>query len=68
MRAYLVVTGLLFGAVTLLHVLRLAYGWPAQIGGWTVPLGLSWIGLVVAGALCAWAFALYVRAARRSSV
>lgn len=58
MRAYLVVSGLLFGAVSLLHILRLAYGWPVQIGGWTVPLGVSWIGLIVAGGLCAWAFKL----------
>ena len=61
MRAYLLISGLLFGAVSLLHILRLAYGWPGQIGGWSVPLELSWIGLVVAGALCAWAFALIRR-------
>ena len=60
MRAYLWVSGLFFGAVTVLHVLRLAYGWPAQIGSWTVPLALSWIGVIVAGALCAWAFTLAV--------
>jgi hypothetical protein len=58
MKSYLLVSGVIFGAVTLLHVLRLAYAWPAQIGGWTVPLELSWVGLVVAGALCAWAFTL----------
>jgi D-alanyl-D-alanine carboxypeptidase len=62
MRSYLWVSGLLFGAVSLLHLLRLAYGWPAQIGGWTVPLELSWIGMIVAAALCAWAFALARRA------
>jgi hypothetical protein len=61
MRAYLWITGLFFGAVTLLHILRLANAWPAQIGGWTVPLELSWLGLVVAGALCVWAFALMRR-------
>jgi hypothetical protein len=58
MRAYLFISGLVFGAVTLMHILRLVYAWPAQIGGWTVPLELSWVGLVVAGALCAWGFAL----------
>jgi hypothetical protein len=58
MRAYLWISGLVFGAVTLLHILRLAYSWPAQIGSWTVPLELSWIGVVVAGALCAWGLAL----------
>ena len=38
MRSYLLISGLLFAAVTLLHLLRLVYGWPAQIGAWTVPL------------------------------
>jgi hypothetical protein len=32
-------------------VLRIFFGWPAVIGGWTVPMWLSWIGLVVAGGL-----------------
>ena len=58
MRAYLWSSGLIFGAVTLVHVLRLAYGWPAQIGGWAVPLELSWLGVIVAGGVCAWAFRL----------
>ena len=58
MRAYLWVSGLLFGIVSLVHILRLALGWTVQIAGAAVPLEVSWIGLVVAGALCAWAFKL----------
>ena len=58
MRAYLLVSGLLFGVVALAHILRLAYGAPVQVGGWTVPLEASWIGAIVAGALCAWALKL----------
>ena len=58
MRAYLVLSGLLFGAVALAHLLRLVYGWAAQINAWGVPLWVSWVGLVVAGVLCIWAFAL----------
>lgn len=58
MRAYLMVSGVLFGAVALAHLLRLIYGWPVQIGAEVVPMWLSAIGLVVAGALCIWALAL----------
>jgi hypothetical protein len=58
MRSYLLVSGILFGAVALAHLLRLIYAWPVQLGGETVPLWISVIGIVVAGALCAWAFAL----------
>jgi hypothetical protein len=60
-RSYLVVSGLLFGAVTLLHLLRLVYAWPAQISTWSVPLWISWVGVVAAGALCAWALRLAAR-------
>ena len=58
MRSYLLVSGILFGAVALAHLLRLIYAWPVQLGAETVPMWISVIGLVVAGALCAWAFAL----------
>jgi len=46
MRGYLVVTGLLFGAVALAHLLRLIYASPVQIAA------------EVAGGLCIWGFAL----------
>ena len=58
MRAYLWISGLVFGAVTLLRILRLAYAWPAQIDSWTVPLALSWVGAVAAGILCVWGLTL----------
>ena len=63
MRAYLVISGVLFGAVAVLHLLRLLYGWPAQVGAVAMPLWVSIIGLIVAAVLCLWAFAL-VRAVR----
>jgi hypothetical protein len=58
MRGYLVVSGVLFGAVALLHLLRLIYGWPAAVGTMSMPLWVSAVGLVVTGGLCLWAFAL----------
>ena len=58
MRSYLVVSGVLFGAVALLHLVRLIYGWPAVIGTTSMPLWVSVVGMVVAGGLCVWGFAL----------
>jgi hypothetical protein len=52
-KSYGLVTGVLFAALTVVHVLRLVYGWESVIGGWTVPLWVSWIAMVVA-ALLAW--------------
>lgn len=50
---YLSVTGIIFLIIAVLHALRIAYGWHAEIGGWTVPMWLSWVALVVSGYL-AW--------------
>lgn len=57
-KAYLMVSGTLFALVALLHLLRIVFSWQAIIGGWTVPMWLSWIGLVVAGTLCFWVLRL----------
>ena len=58
MRAYLQISGVIFGTIALLHVARLLLDWPAQIAGWAVPLWLSWLAIPVAGGLSVWAFRL----------
>ena len=63
MKAYVATTGALFGLIALSHSARLVLQWPAQLGGWDVPLWTSWIGILVAGGLCVWAF-LLARASR----
>ena len=62
MRTYIQVTGAVFGAMALVHVARLIWNWPAQIAGWVVPMWLSWVAILVAGALCIWAFRLVSQA------
>ena len=51
LRTYLIVTAMVFTLVFLVHALRLVYGWPAMIGGWSVPAWVSWLGLLVSGFL-----------------
>ena len=63
MRTYLWVSGVLFGVVAVVHLLRVAYAWPVQIAGATVPLEASWLGLIAAAGLSAWAISLVRRAA-----
>ena len=56
-----IVAGAIFAALALVHVLRILMGWPAMIGGWNVPMWLSWIGLVVAGVLSYFGLSLAMR-------
>lgn len=58
MKAYLGISGAIFGIVAVLHLLRLALDWPAQIGNWSVPFWVSWIALLLSASLCVWALQL----------
>ena len=50
-RTYNWITAALFLMVALLHLLRIIFGGPAQIGGLSIPFWASWLALIVAGAL-----------------
>jgi hypothetical protein len=50
-KTFTLLAGVIFGIVALLHLLRIYMGWPIVIADWTVPMWVSWIGLVVAGGL-----------------
>ena len=50
-RSYALVTGIVFLVIAILHLLRVIFGWKAVIGGWSMPIWVSWVALVVAGYL-----------------
>ena len=50
-KAFATITAVIFSLVALLHLLRLVMGWSIVIDSWTVPMWVSWVGLVVAGGL-----------------
>jgi hypothetical protein len=50
--AYARLAGTIFGLVALAHVWRLATGTPVTIGATALPMAVSWVGAVVAAALC----------------
>ena len=52
-KTYNQVTCTIFLIITILHILRLLFGWNANIAGWEVPMWLSVLG-VAAGAFLAW--------------
>ena len=57
-KTYLIVTGIIFAIIAVLHLLRLIYQWPAVIGAFSMPMWLSCAALLVASFLFVWAFIL----------
>jgi len=60
-KTFLLVAGVIFAVVALVHLTRIAMGWPVVIGSWTMPMWVSWIGLAVAGALSLFGLRLAAR-------
>ena len=54
---YVVASGAIFGLIALAQLLRAVNQLPAQVGGAEIPVWVSWVAAVVAGGMCAWAFA-----------
>ena len=58
LQRYLVITAAVFAVVAIAHLTRALEAWPITIGPWSVPVELSWLGAIAAGALSAWAILL----------
>jgi hypothetical protein len=50
-KTFSLVAGLIFLLVAVMHVLRLALGWHVVLAGWTIPMWISWVALLIAGFL-----------------
>jgi hypothetical protein len=50
-KTYITVTATLFIVVAIMHLLRIILGWQVEIGGLSIPFWVSWLGVLVAGAL-----------------
>jgi len=53
---YRLVSGFIFGVMALAQATRAFLQWPAQVDGVSIPVWISWVAMIVAGSLCAWAF------------
>jgi hypothetical protein len=60
-KTFFIVAGIIFGLVALVHLARIYMDWPVVIGDWSVPIWVSWIGLVVAGGLAIFGLRLAAR-------
>ena len=60
-RVYLVVSGVVFGIVAILHLVRVMNSWAFQLGPWSIPMWVSWLGTFGPAVLCLWALRLASR-------
>ena len=63
-KTYNVITAVVFLIVGVVHLLRIIFGWPAQIGGLEIAVWVSWLALVVAGTLAYFGFRQNMRPER----
>ena len=55
-KSYFLLTAILFSIICLLQLSRIAFGWEAVIGGWSVPMWISWLAVVVTAVLAFFGF------------
>jgi len=60
-RTYCTVSAVVFAVVAVAHLVRAVQGMPVVIGTWQTPTAISWLAVVVAGALSLWGFRLSAR-------
>jgi hypothetical protein len=53
---YAIVSALIFALVSLAHLVRLIKQWTVQVGPASVPMSVSWVGLIIAALLAIWGF------------
>jgi hypothetical protein len=58
MRAYLRISSLFFALLTIVHLLRLVWGWPLLIAGRPLPVFASLIAVAITGSMMVWAWRL----------
>ena len=60
-RTGLRVASILFALFAISHLLRLINQIPVQVGSHQIPMGVSWVALVIAAVLCIWLWRLSSR-------
>jgi hypothetical protein len=53
---YAVISALIFAVVAIGHLIRLLNRWTVQLGPFSVPMWVSWVGLLIAVLLSIWGF------------
>jgi hypothetical protein len=54
--AYTTVSALIFALVAIGHLVRIIKQWTVLIGSTSIPMSVSWVGLIIAALLAIWGF------------
>lgn len=65
-RTLFLVSGTIMGGVAIAHFLRLIFGWPLIFDGWSAPMWVSWVGVIVAAYISYTSFHFFARNPRRT--
>ena len=60
-QGFLLIAGVIFGSVSIIHLVRALYAWGFVIGPMNLPIAVSWLGFIVTLSLSAWAFLLLLK-------
>ena len=55
---YIIVTAVVFTIMGAVQFARIVFGWPAEIGTFSVPMWFSYVAVIVTGGLAAFGFRL----------
>jgi hypothetical protein len=55
-KSYFLVTATVFSVIGILHLFRIVLGWEAVVGGWSIPMWLSWVAMIVTAMLAYYGF------------
>ncbi len=53
---YFLATAVIFSIIAVLHLARIILDWSASIAGWSVPMWLSWVAIVVSVVIAYYGF------------
>jgi len=53
---YAAISALIFAIVAVVHLVRLFRRWEVQIGTLSVPMSVSWVGMIISALLALWGF------------
>jgi hypothetical protein len=63
-RLFQIIAAGIFGLISIMHIVRIVFGWEVHVGPTEIPFSISWAGLIGTAALSVWGFASAAKSGR----